>query len=979
MDGRQVQQQLANNSGRGSYHYGPNNSSFNSESSLESIQVNAGNSIQFIDSQGCPTDANIMGPLVKMDTNGHRILAPFDAFKFPTSDMVFFRAVVSSCIAECKPVLCNSYDQELSSAAATTTPASFTTKKTTPVAYLASSTVAPNVRHHHNHHHHHAHNQHHFGGSDSPTNMATTSRRNNIDTVMSSRLSTTILPSSAQTNRPLSASSSNLDLIYTTLSDFSDLNLPLTKQGDNQDGRLSSGEPFSSTLAPSLSHNGQQQQTWDQNVGQNSSIDMTTNNSNTSDHKPSKQSLEGQRTNQVIPAGDSLTTVPGFAQQLQPQENASTSTIGDASNQQQLVVNMTNNHQLGKAPLRPTMSPSMGDKTIGPPIDLNKLSQEQKQQLVKLFESKLKQPFERNDNASISEMADFYTGFLTSIMMNRIEGSDLELAEKKRQQVQVQDQLEQHKQVASMSRQQQQIEDNYKRNEKLAQLLGEHKLGSTNHDINIRPAEVELDSLPSPHLLKLRLNKTIELVAAEITRLLQKQLASHDDQQDVANLHPLSNKQSQSDNLNNFTKNNLSDNYYNDLATQATSTSNSTMLILPPPPQFASQQNLDSTNRSVIKPPLGSSSRLKTRTTETVGGASNNNNRVKTNLAHQGAKLASITKVSGQEVSNEIKPALPASSSGSTSTSASAAQIAKLKKANLQALADSYLGAYQPPFNKRRNKRRRRRSIKESGNLSLFPGYVYLEQAQEATLAPSLFGHTDVEARFTQGIVEMYHTTSGSINQINYLTKKQKQNQKQHQVRKRDITNQHFYDVDEELVVQSIKIVDRLQFPDEESQNSGDELRGDGNKSTHRSQTARPSNLSSGGHNYGLKGRSGSSSAAAVSGFQDKLDKLDEESELPEDGEDHFKSVSLSSSGALSLIIITLSFVFVQIFLVVICLLDWNRHKISSANKRKNSARSSQDLSSIDYSSTISNIGCKPQATLSRANSVSSMYIYLYK
>lgn len=77
------------------------------DSFIESMfQINSVNSIQFIDSDGCPTDANLMGPLVKLDPQGHRLLAPFDAFKFPTSDMVFFRAVVTSCLAECKPAVC---------------------------------------------------------------------------------------------------------------------------------------------------------------------------------------------------------------------------------------------------------------------------------------------------------------------------------------------------------------------------------------------------------------------------------------------------------------------------------------------------------------------------------------------------------------------------------------------------------------------------------------------------------------------------------------------------------------------------------------------------------------------------------------------------------------------------------------------------------------------------------------------------------
>lgn len=116
MDGKQLLAAVAANKNNNrnkapAYHYGAsyNDSAglLSNESAVESMfQANKANSVQFIDSDGCPTDANIMGPLVKMDPSGHRVLAPFDAFKFPTSDMVFFRAVVTSCVSECKPVVC---------------------------------------------------------------------------------------------------------------------------------------------------------------------------------------------------------------------------------------------------------------------------------------------------------------------------------------------------------------------------------------------------------------------------------------------------------------------------------------------------------------------------------------------------------------------------------------------------------------------------------------------------------------------------------------------------------------------------------------------------------------------------------------------------------------------------------------------------------------------------------------------------------
>lgn len=784
--------------------------------------------------------------------------------------------------------------------------------------------------------------------------------------MVNGRFTTTVPPSAPiRTNRPLTAATPNLDLIYTTLSDLSDLSLPPLKkqQANNFEQKLSSSSAeaasFSSTTASNSNSEQQRQQIWDQNqvdLGQSGSNISTTTSNNSTDHKPAKQSSDGQKTNQVI-ADDSLTTVPGFAQQQQANVAPA---VSDANNQQQLVVNMTNNHQLGKAPPRPTIPPSMGDKTIGPPIDLNKLTQEQKQQLVKLFESKLKQPSERNNNGSLSEMADFYTGFLTSIMMNGIEDSDSNLAEKKRHKQE--EAVEQQQQVASTSGQQM-VENNYLRNEKLAQLLGEQKLGSVNRDNNIRP--VELESLLSPYILRLRLNKTIELVAAEITRLLQKQatttLANNrdDQQQEVANLQSLI-RPNQSD-IFNSVANNISDinnsimkqnnsNYYNDLATQATSI-NSTPVSLSHQ-LTASQQSLDS-NKSLTKPSTNSN-RLKTRSQP--AGVNANGNKASTSSTLQASnKIASVTRVSSQqEAANEIN------------ATAASAQMAKqqAKKANLQALADSYLGAYQPLLSRHKNKRRRRRSIKEADDSSLLSGYVYLEQAQGATLAPSLARYNNEEARFTQGVVEMYHTPSRLRGQ-NYITPKQRL------LTKREV--QPSYDIDE-LVVQSIKIVDRLQFPDDDQPNSVAEQRvktsksnanpaSARNKPKYRSQSAK-SNLTSENGHFNSKRVPETNS---LINFEGELDKMEE------GGSHKLRLISLSSSGAISLIIVTLSFVFVQIFLVMICLMDWNWYKMST--KRKNLARSSQDLNSIDHSSTISNIGCKP-SILSRSNSASSLSIY---
>lgn len=71
--------------------------------------------ILLIDSNGCPTDAAIMGPMNKIDGDRKAIEGPFDAFKFPTSETVQFRALVTPCLPTCEPVQCNvrNYDGSL--------------------------------------------------------------------------------------------------------------------------------------------------------------------------------------------------------------------------------------------------------------------------------------------------------------------------------------------------------------------------------------------------------------------------------------------------------------------------------------------------------------------------------------------------------------------------------------------------------------------------------------------------------------------------------------------------------------------------------------------------------------------------------------------------------------------------------------------------------------------------------------------------
>ena len=59
---------------------------------------------------GCPTDYTIMREVQEINGNGQKLQANFDAFKFPTSDVVQFRALVTPCIPRCDPVQCDVTD-----------------------------------------------------------------------------------------------------------------------------------------------------------------------------------------------------------------------------------------------------------------------------------------------------------------------------------------------------------------------------------------------------------------------------------------------------------------------------------------------------------------------------------------------------------------------------------------------------------------------------------------------------------------------------------------------------------------------------------------------------------------------------------------------------------------------------------------------------------------------------------------------------
>uniref|UniRef100_A0A0K2TPD6 Putative LOC101887535 [Musca domestica] n=1 Tax=Lepeophtheirus salmonis TaxID=72036 RepID=A0A0K2TPD6_LEPSM len=68
------------------------------------------NELELIDSRGCPVDTSIMSEVRQSDLGEKTLVSLFDAFRFPTSDMVQFRAMVTPCIPICPPVQCDIID-----------------------------------------------------------------------------------------------------------------------------------------------------------------------------------------------------------------------------------------------------------------------------------------------------------------------------------------------------------------------------------------------------------------------------------------------------------------------------------------------------------------------------------------------------------------------------------------------------------------------------------------------------------------------------------------------------------------------------------------------------------------------------------------------------------------------------------------------------------------------------------------------------
>lgn len=66
--------------------------------------------LTLIDERGCPADPTIMSELKKSLSSGKILVSRFDAFRFPSSDMVQFRAMVTPCMPTCPPVTCDVLD-----------------------------------------------------------------------------------------------------------------------------------------------------------------------------------------------------------------------------------------------------------------------------------------------------------------------------------------------------------------------------------------------------------------------------------------------------------------------------------------------------------------------------------------------------------------------------------------------------------------------------------------------------------------------------------------------------------------------------------------------------------------------------------------------------------------------------------------------------------------------------------------------------
>lgn len=827
MDGKQLTMASNNKNNNRGYHYGgsqlSNYSQLFSESSLDAIiQANKVNSIEFIDSDGCPTDASIMGPLVKMDPSGQRILAPFDAFKFPTSDLVFFRAVVSSCVSECKPVLCGANGQSLS-----------------------STTIVD-------------------------SNLINTDSTALIDLLASSSTSTPPLlavSDSTTTELPPRTAASQTTPAPTTTSPF------FTQTSPSGVGHM--------MTSPYAQQQQQQQQTAILTRWVNNTLMDFLNEANRNKTRQQQQttplpfqfpkqqqansgagssSLDGEQRfsneNSRTTSGDLLTTVPGFTTQRPANiawpevgqnnslaannfnnllEQQGASFLNDSALQNNNMVNFTNNHQVGKIPAKPASFAQHfnADKTITtlPPINLDSLSAQQKQHLVKLFESKLKQQIlssppqpvatttttatnanltsnEANNNnyPGLSELADLYTGFLTSVLINS--------EQQKIRQQQMKDKQQQHLSPSGASIFDD-IDDNLYKRQLPEVLFNNNYLNNSSYS----PLVDELDLFKQDQL-----NKSAQRIVDErmlsILRLLEQKLKLN---------------------------------------------------------SVANKMNLVDLNEAAGSEESSSLSMIK-------------------QSPRQNRTTSSNDKANLKAINNNLN-------------------VNKSKSKQQQAFADSYLGAFHS-FGRRR---RRKRGASKSDDLT--PSYVVYFNEQPA--------HTNANQEypvFTQAVVELYHTTrpdlsssptSGGVT-LERFKRQSDKNANYHEATQQ----QPSYEMDE-LVVQSIKIVDRLQFHEDEQQQSSP--KSVVNNKINRNKQARSGALLPRGINSTTKQKP----LLVQNGRHDEDDILlsnEEDNNFIElDKQSSARLIGWSSSGAIYLIVLALSFIFIQIILVVFYFLDSNR------------------------------------------------------
>ena len=77
---------------------------------LVALDGNTDTELLLIDERGCPTDASIMGEVYHSQKSDKLSYSDFDAFRFPTSDVVQFRALITPCLPKCEPVQCDVLD-----------------------------------------------------------------------------------------------------------------------------------------------------------------------------------------------------------------------------------------------------------------------------------------------------------------------------------------------------------------------------------------------------------------------------------------------------------------------------------------------------------------------------------------------------------------------------------------------------------------------------------------------------------------------------------------------------------------------------------------------------------------------------------------------------------------------------------------------------------------------------------------------------